>query len=132
MPAEVTLELVLPPELGDPAEFRRELRERVAKIERHFAERRARTGRLVVGRARILRQSWQDSPASREPRRNLRPRVAAQSKWARVATLQGDRQFRIDYRVARTAWLAGEPAVFPPGTYWLRRFAGVTVAPFPT
>ena len=132
MPTAVTLHLVLPPELGDPDEFRRELRERVAKIEKHFAERRARTGRLVVGRARVLRQCWRDSPTSQEPRRNLRPRVAAQSKWARVETLQDDRQFRIDYRAARIALLAGEPAVFPPGTYWLRRFAGVAVAPFPS
>jgi hypothetical protein len=37
----------------------------------------------------------------------------------------------LDYRVARLSWLAGLPAVFPAGTYWLHRFAGVTVAPLP-
>jgi len=131
MPDEITLELVIPPELGDPDEIRRLLRERVAKVELHFAKRRARSGRRVLGRQRILRQSWRDSPTSREPRRNLRPRVAAQSVWARIEALQRDRQFEVDYARARAAWLAGHDAVFPAGTYWLRRFAGVTVAPWP-
>jgi hypothetical protein len=30
--------------------------------------------------------------------------------------------------VLRKAFLAGEPALFPAGTYWLRRNASVTVA----
>ena len=132
MPAEVTLRLVLPPELGDPDQLRRIIRERVEKIENHFRARRARTGRRVLGRQRVLRQSWRESPASHEPRRNLRPKLAARSTWARIEALQWDRQFVADYSAARTAWLAKLPAVFPPGTYWLRRFAGVTVAPPPT
>ena len=131
MPAEVTLHLVIPPELGDPAEIRRTLRERVEKVENHFRQLRARTGRRILGRQRVLRQSWRDSPSSAEPRRNLRPRVAAKNTWARIEALQRDRQFVIDYGAARVAWLAGLPAVFPAGTYWLHRFAGVTVAPFP-
>jgi hypothetical protein len=32
------------------------------------------------------------------------------------------------YRAARLLWRAGLPAVFPPGTYWLARFANITVA----
>ncbi len=32
------------------------------------------------------------------------------------------------YRAARMLWRAGLPAVFPPGTYWLARFANITVA----
>jgi REP element-mobilizing transposase RayT len=131
MPAEVILHLVIPPELGDPDEFRRLLRERVEKVENHFSNLRARTGRRVLGRSRVLRQSWRDSPSSAEPRRKLRPTIAANNTWARVEALQRNRQFVADYRVARTAWLAGLPAVFPPGTYWLRRFARVTVAPLP-
>lgn len=129
MPAEVTLRLVIPSELGDPDEVRRTLRERVDKVEKHFAALRARTGRRVLGRQRVLRQSWRDSPTSCEPRRNLRPRVAAKNTWARIEALQRDRQFIDDYRAARKAWLAGLPAVFPAGTYWLRRFAGVAVMP---
>ncbi len=132
MPEEVTLHCVIPPELGDAEAIRRTLRERVAKIENHFKQRRARTGRGVLGRQRVLRQSWRESPTSLEPRRAIRPRVAAKSTWARIEALQRDRQFLIDYAAARLAWLAGKPAVFPAGTYWLQRFAGVTVAPLPS
>ena len=85
----------------------------------------------MLGRRAVLRQSWRDSPTSREPRRNLRPRVAARSKWARIAALQRNKEWQRAYRDARLAWLAGLPGVFPHGTYWLRRFANVTVQPPP-
>jgi len=131
MPTEVTLRLVIPPELGVPDEIRREIRERVEKVEGHFAKLRERTGRRVLGRRRVLRQSWRDSPSSDAPRRNLRPTVAAKNTWARIEALQRNKQFLAEYRTARIAWLAGLPAIFPPGTYWLRRFARVVVAPLP-
>ncbi len=50
MPEVVTLELGLPPELGDPDEIRRIVRERVAAVEADAAEERRRTGRPVLGR----------------------------------------------------------------------------------
>jgi hypothetical protein len=42
--------------------------------------------------------------------------------------LQRNRAFLVAYHDARTAWLAGQPTLFPPGTYWLSRFARVPVA----
>ncbi len=128
MPEEVTLELGLPPDVEDVDGFLRALRERVAAEEARFAAERRRTGRGVLGRRGVLRQDWRSRPTSREPRRGLRPRVAARSVWARVEALQRNRAFVAAYRVARTAWMAGMAAVFPPGTYWLRRFASVVVA----
>lgn len=128
MPGEVSVELTLPPELGDPSEILRTVRERVAQVEAEHAARRAETGRPVIGRRRILRQSWRDSPTSHEPRRTLNPRVAARSKWHRIETLRRNLEFVAAYREARVAWLAGLHVVFPTGTYWLRRFAGVPVA----
>ena len=128
MPAEVTLELTLPPELGDPAEIRHAVREGVAQVEAEQAALRARSGRSVLGRRRILRQSWRDSPTTLEPRRALNPRVAARSMWHRIEALLRNKVFVAAYREARLLWLAGMPTVFPPGTYWLRRFAGVPVA----
>lgn len=128
MPAEVTLHLTIPPELGDPESFRRAVRNGIAAVEAKHKAERARTGRGVVGRARILRQSWRDSPTSHEPRRTLNPRVAARSKWHRIEALQRNKAFVAEYKAARRAWLAGIPVVFPAGTYWLRRFAGVPVA----
>ena len=129
MEKSVTLTLTIPPELGDADEVIREVRERIAAAEVKQARIRAESGRRVVGRRGIRRQSWRDSPTSREPRRNLRPRVAAHSKWSRVEALLRNREFLIAYREARAAWLAGTPIPFPPGTYWLRRFAAVPVAP---
>ena len=128
MPAEVTLDLTLPPELGDPSEILHTVRARVAEVEAEQAAQRAETGRSVLGRRRILRQSWRDSPTSHEPRRTLNPRVAARSKWHRIEALRRNTEFVAAYRVARVAWLAGLQVVFPTGTYWLRRFAGVPVA----
>jgi REP element-mobilizing transposase RayT len=128
MPDCVRLELVVPAELGDAEEFRRELRARVAEAEAGFAEERRLTGQRVLGRRAILRQSWRASPTDHEPRRGLRPRVAARSVWSRLEALRRDRAFLIAYREARASWLAGRTTVFPIGTYWLRRFANVPIA----
>lgn len=127
LPDAVTLELVIPPELGDATEVRDELRRRVAEVEAACAAARAESGRDVLGKRAIRRQHWNERPASVEPRRGVRPRVAG-SRWARIEALLRCRAFVDAYRTARERWLAGHQAIFPPGTYWLRRFANVTVA----
>ena len=132
MPDEVTLHLKIPPELGDQAEILAEVQARVAAFEEEAARERARTGKRVLGRYAVLRQAWRDSPTSKEPRRGLRPTIAARSLWARLEAIQRKRQFIAAYRRARMALLAGNPILFPPGTYWLRRFLGVGVAEFET
>jgi hypothetical protein len=76
----------------------------------------------------VLAQSWRGQPASYEPRRNLRPRVAGRNKWARIEALLRNHAFVAEYMSARAHWGQGEPTMFPPGTYWLRRFAYVPVA----
>jgi putative transposase len=125
MPAAVTLNLALPGELGDSSQLLAELRQRVAATEAAVAAERMRTGDRVVGRRTILRQSWRSCPASREARRNLRPRVAARNQWARIEALRRNREFVAAYREARACWIAGDAVPFPAGTYWLRRFAHV-------
>jgi len=127
MPAEVELTFTIPPHLGDRDELLAQLRARVAAVVAEHDELRRQSGRRVLGRGRVLRQSWRDCPTSHEPRRGLRPRVAARSKWARIQTLQRNRDFVIAYRRARAAWLAGMPVKFPMGTYALRRFANVPI-----
>jgi hypothetical protein len=81
----------------------------------------------VLGRRAVLAQSWRESPASVEPRRNLRPRVASRNKWARIEALLRNRAFVLEYAMARDRWRNGIPVVFPAGTYWLQRFASVPV-----
>ncbi len=129
MPETVTLSLVIPPELGDSDAIRRELRERVAAGELRLAAERTQAGRRVLGRRGILKRSWRDFPATEAPRRGLRPRFAARSRAVLEAAIQRYHEFLCAYRQARRAWLEGEAPHFPAGTYWLQRFAGVTVAP---
>ena len=127
MPKEVTLQVGIPPELGDRDVILDELKKRVESYERKKAVERARTGSKVLGRAAVLRQRWDASPASREPRRKLQRTIGAACKWTRINELARRRSFTIAHREARAAMIAGRPIRFPFGTYWLRRFAGVEV-----
>lgn len=135
MPATVTLHIARPggfEELTDEA-FAAMVEARVAAVEEAAALERARTGHQVVGRRAVLDQKWSDCPLLPEPRRELDPRVAARSKWSRIEALLRNRIFRDAYVCAREALLAGNrDAIFPAGTYWLRRFAQATCEPWPT
>lgn len=128
MPAELELQLGIPEHLGDGDLIRELLRKRVAELETEYAAERRSKKRQILGRRRVLAQSWRHQPNSNEPRRDLRPRVACRSKWARIEALQRNREFLVAYREARRDWVASKPAVFPLGTYWLRRFANVPIA----
>lgn len=131
MPEEVTLELTIPSILGARDEVIAELRRRVEEIERVTREVRLKTGRRIVGRRRVTEQSWRDSPTSKAPARTtLRPRFAG-SVEVRVAALLAYKEFLAIYDQARRAWKSGLSACFPAGTYWLARFAPVSVAPLP-
>ena len=127
MPDALELPLTLPAELGPASAVLSELRDRVRAVELERAAERGRTGGRVLGRRAVLAQSWREHPASREPRRNLRPHVGGRSKWARIEALLRNRAFAIEYASARERWQNGVPAVFPAGTYWLQRFASVPV-----
>jgi hypothetical protein len=127
MPDALEAVLTIPPELGPTATVLSELRDRVRRVEVERTVERQRTGGRLRGRRAVLAQSWRDQPASCEPRRNLRPRIATPSKWARIEALLRNRAFVVEYADARARWRAGAAAVFPPGTYWLQRFASVSI-----
>ena len=130
LPEEVTLTLGIPPELGDADRILATIRARCAQVEAAMEAERAKTGARVMGRRAVRAQSWRARPQSRERRFGLSPRVAARDKWARIEALQRNAAFLDAYRTARTCWLAGQPAIFPAGTYWLRRFTPASAAPF--
>ncbi len=132
MPETATLELKVPAELGDPQVFLKAVEEGVARVEETHGRERRETGQSVLGRRRILRQSWRDSPESaREPKRRerseIRPRFKTRDPELREQLVTRRQIFLRDYRLARIAWLAGTPIPFPRGTYWLRRFVGVPI-----
>lgn len=125
MPERVTFQLTIPSELGPRDEVIEAIRAGVEALE-HALATEIRSAR-VMGRRRILAQSWKDSPTSVEPRRNLRPRFAAMNKVDRITALVEYRAFLEAYRDARRRWLAHEDVVFPLGTYLLRRFTAVPI-----
>ncbi|PRQ09821.1 hypothetical protein ENSA7_05760 [Enhygromyxa salina] len=100
----------------------------VREKEREFQSALRAKGRQFKGARKVAKQAWNEAAVSFEERFNVTPKVAASSKWQRLAQLQRDRAWEREYAEARALWLAGKPAVFPAGTYWLRRFAAVTVA----
>src|SRR5512140_988312 len=110
------------------AEYAKLVREQVDHAVAKAAEERREKGIRLVGRKGVLGQHWNDSPKTREPRRRLSPRVACRNKWARIEALHRNRAFLDQYRCARVDHLAGREAVFPAGTWWLCRYAGLTCA----
>jgi hypothetical protein len=82
-------------------------------------------GGKVLGAKAVLRQHWDDSPRSHEPRRQLAPRVAAKNKCARIEALTRNRSFIEAYRMASSAvvpqW-AGSARLSrnrPPHGFWV-------------
>jgi putative transposase len=126
MPAAITLRCVRPPNLGlDRADFVAALRAGINAAESDAADERRRTGRRILGRKAILAQLPTDRPDSKTPRRTIDPRVAARDKGLRSEALARLKEFRNAYAVIRAGWIEGGKAIFPAGTWWLRRFARV-------
>ncbi|MFO7563490.1 MAG: hypothetical protein R6X02_12665 [Enhygromyxa sp.] len=129
-PKEASLTLVRPPifsDLDDDALYEK-LRTAVRRRELEIQGQFRRANRRFMGLKDLALQSWKCAPKSFEERFKVAPKVAASSPWLVLAQLQRNREWERQYAEARELWLAGKPAVFPAGTYWLRRFAGVTVA----
>jgi putative transposase len=134
MPEEVELRFERPPEFAHLShqEWTDKIRAAVAEVERKAAEERQRTGRKIVGRKAILRQSPFSCPKSCTRRRGLRPRLAARNKWRRIELLSRCKQFVAAYRKALAAWRAGATDVlFPHGTYQMARLHPIQCEPPP-
>jgi hypothetical protein len=126
MPETVEIDLVIPPELGPADEVIAEVKAGVERVEQAMIEHRRVTGKRVLGRRRVLAQSWRDAPKSVEPRRNLRPRFAGRLPGLVTALLEY-KAFLVGYLDARLRWLDGKVALFPRGTYWLAQFAPIAI-----
>ena len=96
-----------------------------ARIQRDFAKH----NRQFMGMRRVLAQRPTDSPRTSEPRRALSPRVAAKNKWRRIEALGRNRKFADWHKDALKQFKSKMRNVrFPPGTYAMRRIAGVLCA----
>ena len=128
LPDQVQLELVVPPGFRSPEEFR--WRVAAALAEREAKAREALAGQQPrqEGRGRSS-ASPLPRPSPGEPRRQLRPRIAARDKWTRIAALRRLAAFLGAYREAWEAFRGGAREVlFPAGTYALRVVHGVRCA----
>lgn len=132
LPERVEVEVTRPdilPELSDDELFQL-LMHKVKARERELADAARRENRRFLGMKRVLRQRHTDSPASRERRFGLNPRVASRSKWQRIAALQRNQQWLAAYREALEKFRRGiRDVLFPHGTYLMRVRYGVACQP---
>jgi len=84
-----------------------------------------------MGIKRVLAQSIYDTPESFEPRRRIIPKFASKDKALRLEMIRMNRAFVEEYKIALSEFRAGNREVlFPPGTYWMKRFMGVKCRPW--
>ena len=131
MPDEAALTLRQPPQMRQisDAEYETLIAVRLFRREQKVAAKMAIKGESFLGIQGIMAQLPSTSPQSREPRRELNPRVAAKSKWLRIESIQRNKAFLCEYHQARKRLKAGDrDVVFPHGTYGLRIHVGVRCA----
>lgn len=132
LPESVQLEITRPPiypqlSLGELA---RHLQQAVQRHVRRARQALADAGRAFLGVREVLRQSFADKPATPEPRRHSKPRIAAHHPTERAEATRHLKAFLQQYRAAWQAWRAGHrEQIFPAGTYALRLYARVACAP---
>lgn len=114
MPEHVRLELVAPPLPGGHG-LDEQLEERIQAVEQQLRK----TGAKPLGMATVLRRHWNESPATREPRRGLVPRVAACCAAVRIAAIVELERWVEAYRSVLACFKDdGQREVeWPPGTY---------------
>jgi hypothetical protein len=125
MPQSVSLTFVRPQGFKDlPQKAFVDLVTSTLEFKQHTAAGiRHATHKSVMGVQAILAQRWQDSPSTKEPRRQMSPTIAAKNQWARVEALMRTREFLKEYAAALAAFLAGVvDTLFPAGTWAMRRF----------
>ena len=132
-PDQVIIELARPPGFEDMTtrDYRAMVTDDIKKVERDVQAEYATEKKHFLGSKTILRQSPDDRPKTREPRRKLSPRVKTKDKWRRIEALQRIKTFEDEYRVAFLQFRDNKQVEFPCGTLWMRVFAGVRVRPPP-
>lgn len=129
LPASASLTLVSPPGFDSDEQFREELEAALTVLEDRAARTLAEEGRAFVGSRSVLAQKIHARPRAIEPRRGLKPRVAALDKWKRIEAIGRLKAFLAAYRDARLAFARGaRDVLFPEGTYWMRVACGVRCA----
>ena len=122
MPKSIDLDIATPSLDGlSRREAQKRIDEGIAEREARERARVLREGGTFLGPDAVKRQDPFASPTTREPRRQLSPRVASPNRWRRIETLARCADFARAYRDALAAWCAKKRSVvFPLGTYLMR------------
>ncbi len=134
-PPVVLLEATPPPQLAHltAGAFVAALDAAVNEREERLVADHLEKGGRFLGAARARSASPDSRPAKSEPRRQLAPAIAAKGTRLRLALIAALINFRRAYAAARATWLDEGSAVFPPGTFQIRKLPGVVIAgPAPT
>ncbi len=128
-PESAPLRLVCPEGFSSVEALRRQLTKALEEREDRAVRDLAEAGRSFMGARKVLAQKPFARPATEEPRRTLKPRVASRNKWRRLEAITRLKTFVAEYREAWRAFKAGaREVVFPEGTYGMRVWCGVTCA----
>jgi len=120
-PESCELRLTLPPGFDERVVYVEAVRQALRAQEDAAVLAVRGRGGAFLGRRGVMDQSVTGAPTAPEPRRGLRPRIAARDRWKRIEALLRLRDFIEAYHAARDAMRAGLAGVlFPLGTYWLR------------
>jgi putative transposase len=129
-PETATLELHCPPGFDSVEALRERLIEALTEREDDAVRDLAEKGLAFMGARKVTGQNPLARPAPGEPRRGLKPRIAARCRWKRLEAIGRLKTFLAEYREAWRAFRRGVPGtVFPEGTYWMRVAYGVACAP---
>ena len=130
MPEKVEVRFEVPDEfahLGRDA-YVKLLKEQLRCRECEHRDERKAAGRVVMGADRCRKVAAGRRSASFERWFKMRPTIAAKVKRERIAAIQELQSFLDSYAAALAAWRDGDrDAIFPPGTWWMCRFAGAAV-----
>ncbi len=130
LPDQVTLTLApLPGYENRTTELDEKVREAVIARETKLRAKARAAGRSFKGMKEVLRCNPEAHPRTREPRRQMNPRVAGLDPEVRIKGIAEWTRFVHEYRKARDEYLKGNHSVvFPEGTWLMRVRFGVTCA----
>ncbi len=133
MPETSSLTFEVPPVFGlARREYVERYRLELRTAEFEAKQRRRLVGKSVVGAARLRRVVVGSQPLSTEQWFRERGDFACACKSALAAAYAARRAFLDEYAVCRSIWREDQSGVvFPPGTWWVREYAGAEVREAP-
>lgn len=132
-PDEVRLRLEAPPGFDgqSPAMIRRAINEQVEVIESEAIEERKAQGHKVLGMRAVSEMDYHACPRTRRELFTTDPKASAKKKEARLQMLARLRSFVSAYREALEEHKVTRDALFPWGTWKMRRHLNVRCAKGP-